>query len=170
MFLGLWRGVHPQRLPSCLQGRLLRECTEAACILEKMGNRKHVHFHESWGRLRGERLSYLSIYLFYIVFLSFSQKFSRLLTLAGLRFMVNGHSPPSLPDKSPRFGDLLSQPRTIAPPICFRLLDVQFRCTFLKVLKTEHKFYSHSILVQKTSPPRGSGRHNPATLNMPLFS
>jgi len=29
------------------------------------------------GRLRGERLSYLSMYLFYIIFLSFSQKFSR---------------------------------------------------------------------------------------------
>jgi len=43
----------------------------------KTGNEKQAYFHKSWGRLRGERLSYLSMYLLYIVFLSFSQKFSR---------------------------------------------------------------------------------------------
>jgi len=30
----------------------------------------HAYFHKSWGRLRGERLNYLSMYLLYIVFLS----------------------------------------------------------------------------------------------------
>ena len=45
--------------------------------VKKTGNEMHAYFHKTWGRLRGERLSYLSMYLLYIVFLSFSQKFSR---------------------------------------------------------------------------------------------
>ena len=57
MFLGLWRGVHPQRLPSCLQGCPLHRNIDLACVLEKTGNEKHAHLHKSWGgRLRGERL------------------------------------------------------------------------------------------------------------------
>ena len=48
-----------------------------AVARKKTGNEKHAYLHKSWGRLRGERLSYLSVYLLYIVFLSFSQKISR---------------------------------------------------------------------------------------------
>ena len=75
MFLGLCRGVHPpkpaRRLPSCLQVRPLHRSREAACILEKIGRRKHEkHACFSWklgeGRLRGKRVSYLSIYLYRI--------------------------------------------------------------------------------------------------------
>jgi len=43
-------------------------------------------FIKVWGRLRGERLSYLSMYLHYIVFLSFSQKFSRSLRYSSIAF------------------------------------------------------------------------------------
>ena len=92
VFLGLWRGVHPQRLPSCLQGRPLDDRSiDSACVLEKKRGTKKMHyFHKSWGgRLRGERLSYLSMYLLYVVFLSFSQKIFSLATLAWLRFILN---------------------------------------------------------------------------------
>ena len=34
MFLGLWRGVNPERL-ACLQGRPLHRSIDAACILEQ---------------------------------------------------------------------------------------------------------------------------------------
>jgi len=88
MFLGLWRGVHSKRLPSCLQGRPLHRSIDAACVLKKRGNEKHAYFHKSWERLRGERLNYLSMYLLYIVFLSFSQFFS-LATLARLHFILH---------------------------------------------------------------------------------
>ena len=33
------------------------------------GNEKHAYFHKSWWKIKGERLSYLRIYLLYIVFL-----------------------------------------------------------------------------------------------------
>jgi len=46
--------------------------------VKKTENEDHAYiFIKVGGRLRGERLSYLSMYLLYIVFLSFSQKFSR---------------------------------------------------------------------------------------------
>ena len=61
VFIGLRRGVHAQRLPSCLQGRPLHRSMNSACILEKNGERKHAYFHKSWGRLRGKILSYLSM-------------------------------------------------------------------------------------------------------------
>jgi len=34
VFLRLGGGVHPQRLPSCLQGRALHRSIDAACVLE----------------------------------------------------------------------------------------------------------------------------------------
>ena len=40
VFLGLRRGVHTQRLPSCLQGRPLHRSIDSACILEKNGEQK----------------------------------------------------------------------------------------------------------------------------------
>jgi len=51
------------------------------------GNEKHAYFHKSWWKIKGERLSYLRIYLLYIVFLYiFLKKFS-LSALARLRFI-----------------------------------------------------------------------------------
>ena len=53
----------------------------------KNGNKKHAYFHKSWGRLRGERLSYVSMYL-----LSLPIIFSKILshaTLARLRFILH---------------------------------------------------------------------------------
>ena len=35
VLLGLWRGVNPERLASCLQGRPLHRSVDAACILEQ---------------------------------------------------------------------------------------------------------------------------------------
>ena len=54
----------------------------------------HIFIKVGGGRLRGEILSYLSMYLLYIVFLSFSlqivcQKIFSLATLAQLRFILN---------------------------------------------------------------------------------
>jgi len=44
VILALWRGMHPQRLPSCLQGRPLHRSIDSACILEKNGERKTCIF------------------------------------------------------------------------------------------------------------------------------
>jgi len=84
VFLGLCRGVHPQRLPFCLQGYPLHRSVDSACILEKTGNEIMHIFIKVGGRLRGERLSYLSMYLLYSLPIIFSKIFS----LARLRFIL----------------------------------------------------------------------------------
>ena len=52
----------------------------------KRGTKGMHIFIKVGGRLRGERLSYLGMYLLYIVFLSFSQKFSRSLYARSIAF------------------------------------------------------------------------------------
>jgi len=87
VFLELWTGIHPQRLPSCLQGRPLHRSSLRSG--QKRGTKNMHIFIKVGGRLRGERLSYLSMYLLYIVFLSFSQNIFSLTTLARLRFILH---------------------------------------------------------------------------------
>ena len=137
MFLGLWRGVHPQRLPSCLQGRLLHERTEAACILEKWGT-KSMYISMKVGEIKGRKIKLLK---HIIVLYSLPIIFSKIFSLANTRsiaFYGKRTFPPPPRTKAPVLATF-SNNAGHSPPICFRLLDVQFRCTFSKVLKTEHK-------------------------------
>jgi len=46
MFLGLWRGVNPERL-ACLQGRPLHRSIDAACILEQESPADATVTHDS---------------------------------------------------------------------------------------------------------------------------
>jgi len=62
VFLGLWRGVHPQS-PLAGASSLLHKSIDAACVLEKRGTKSMHIFIKVGGGLRGERLSYLNMYL-----------------------------------------------------------------------------------------------------------
>jgi len=86
VFLGLWRGVHPQRLPSCLQGCPLHRSIDSACVLEKMGNEKHAYFYKSWGKIRGRKIKLLKhVFALYSLPIILSKMFS----LARLRFILH---------------------------------------------------------------------------------
>jgi len=85
VFLGLWRCVRPQRLPSFLQGRPLHRSIDSACVLEKNGNEKHAYFHKSWGKIKGRKIKLLKhVFVLYNLPVIFSKIFS-LATLARLR-------------------------------------------------------------------------------------
>jgi len=135
----------------------------------KNGEQKACTFPWKLGEIKGRKIKLLKhIFVLYSLPIIFSKIFS-LANTRSIAFYGKRTFPPPPRTKAPVLATF-SNNAGHSPPICFRLLDVQFRCAFLKVIKTEHKLYSHSILVQKTSPPRGSSRCNPATLNMPLVS
>ena len=72
VFLELWRGVHHKRLLSCLRGIHSIEAQSQPAFWKKRVTKNMHTFIKVGGRLKGERLSYLSMYLLYTVFLSFS--------------------------------------------------------------------------------------------------
>ena len=85
LFLGLRRGVNPKDSPPVCRGVHSTEaCPRRSLRPRKKQGTKSMHiFIKVGGRLRGERLSYLSMYLFYSLPVIFSQIFS-LATLARL--------------------------------------------------------------------------------------
>ena len=91
LFLGLWRGVYPKRLPSCLQGRPLHRSIDAACVLEKRGMKSMHIFIKVGGKLgRGEIKLLKHVFALYrpslpIIFL----KIFSLATLARLHFILH---------------------------------------------------------------------------------
>jgi len=88
VYLG-WRGVHPQRLPSCLQGRALHRSIDAACVLEKRGTKSMHIFIKVWGQIKGRKIKLLMyIFVLYSLPIIFSKIFS-LATLARLHFILH---------------------------------------------------------------------------------
>jgi len=76
VFLGLWRGVHRQRIPFCLHGRPLHKSIDAACVLEKTGNEKHAYFHKCWGKINGKKTKLLNhVFALYSLPIVFSKIF-----------------------------------------------------------------------------------------------
>jgi len=82
VFLGLWTGVHPQRLLSCLQGRPLHRSIDAACVLKKTGNEKHAYFHKSGGKIKERKIKLIKhVFALYslpvIFFTNFLARYAR---------------------------------------------------------------------------------------------
>ena len=103
----------------------------------KNGEQKACTFSWKLGEIKGIKIKLLKhIFVLY----SFPIIFSTIFSLANTRWIAfygkHTFAPP------PRTEALVlatfNPGQSPPPPICFRLLDVQFRCTFLKVLKTEH--------------------------------
>jgi len=75
VFLGLWRGGHPQWLPSYLQGHPLHRSIDAACILEKCGM-KGMHIFIKVGEIKGRKIKLLKhVFALHSLLIIFSKKF-----------------------------------------------------------------------------------------------